>query len=274
MAAPAGAPMPLDSYTANLWGAYSVNKLRSTAGSAFRIRRSSDNAEQDIGFSGSSADGTAAASFAGAGSAFIRSLLDQSGNSNHFGQSTLANQPRIVNAGAYDGKLIFDGSNDGLVSSTTSGSVSALTIYIRGGLRALTTLQVFFEQSTDFGANLDTVAAYYDNGIGRVTAYINRSPPANTNNYTAYLNNNLHAYVFDPSQTTTSKIRQYVNGALQAPDSSPNAGSNEGTLASFNYYLGARNGGASFPSSLDLESLVIYTAPHDAAMVAAISALL
>lgn len=272
---PQGGVGVLDSYTTGLWGAYGLTRLRGNyTGSVMRIRRSSDNAEQDIGLSGSSADSAAAVSFAGAGSAFIRTLYDQTGNSRTFGQSTTANQPRIVNSGVYDGKFVFDGSNDGLSSSVTSGSQSALTFYIKGTIRAFSSLQVFLEQSVDFGANPGAIALYYDNGISRVTAYHNQSANSNTNNYTAFPNNNVHAYVFDPTQTAAAKIRQYVAGTLQTPASTPNVGTIIGSYTGYTYYLGARNGGASFPTSLDLQTLVIYTVGHDATTVAAISALL
>ncbi len=81
--------------------AYSLRKLSSTySGSAIRVRRSSDNTEQNIGFDGSgNLDTTALTSFVGAGNGFVTTWYDQSGNGNDVTQSTAANQPTIVSSG-------------------------------------------------------------------------------------------------------------------------------------------------------------------------------
>jgi hypothetical protein len=58
-------PLLLDTYS-NAAAAYSFRKLSNYyAGSSIRVRRSSDNAEQDIGFAGKNLDTTSLASFAG-----------------------------------------------------------------------------------------------------------------------------------------------------------------------------------------------------------------
>lgn len=81
--------------------AYSVRKLRSAyTGSAIRVRRSSDNAEQDIGFTAlGNLDTTTLTSFCGAGNGFVTTWYDQSGNARNATQSTAANQPQIVSSG-------------------------------------------------------------------------------------------------------------------------------------------------------------------------------
>lgn len=274
-AAAAGVSGPLDSYTTNLWGAYSVHRLLSSyAGSAFRIRRSSDDTEQDIPLGSSTASSSAALAFTGSGSGLIRWLYEQTGTSRHLGQSTAANQPRIVNSGVYDGKIVFDGTNDGLISNLMSGSQTALTFYIRGTIRSVATDQIMLEMSANFGGNLNALALYYSVSDARMTAYINRTGTGNANLYTAYPNNNVHCYVFDPSQSGAAKIKQYVAGSLQSPASSPSAGTSTASMGSYTYYLGARNGGSTSPTTLDLNTFVIYTAAHDATTVAAISALI
>jgi hypothetical protein len=91
----------LDLYPAT--AAYSVRKLRTAyTGACMRVRRSSDNAEQDIGFSGNDLDTAALLSFVGAGNGFVTTWYDQSGNTDNFTQLTAANQPRIVNSGTLD----------------------------------------------------------------------------------------------------------------------------------------------------------------------------
>jgi hypothetical protein len=91
----------LDTYP-NAAAAYSVRKLRTAyTGSTIRVRRSSDNTEQNIGFDGSgNLDTTALTSFCGAGNGFVTTWYDQSGNSRNATQTTAANQPQIVSAGS------------------------------------------------------------------------------------------------------------------------------------------------------------------------------
>lgn len=107
-------------------------------GALIRVRRSNDNAEQDINASGtalnSGLDESSLTTFTGANSGFIVKWYDQSGNALDATQSTAANQPRIVNAGTVDSAgsktaPLWDGSNDYLTLGTGSGGNldSALT---------------------------------------------------------------------------------------------------------------------------------------------------
>jgi hypothetical protein len=80
--------------------AYSLRKLSSNYnGSAIRVRRSSDNTEQDIGFSNNQLDTSTLSLFCGAGSGFVTTWYDQSGNNINVTQSTSLNQPQIVASG-------------------------------------------------------------------------------------------------------------------------------------------------------------------------------
>lgn len=110
-------PLLLDTYLAA--AAYSLRKLRTAyTGSAIRVRRSSDNTEQDIGFVGNDLDTASLLSFVGAGSGFVTTWYDQQGSFN-VTQAGSTGQPRIVNAGTLETKggipaVKFDGSNDTL----------------------------------------------------------------------------------------------------------------------------------------------------------------
>ena len=85
----------LDSYTGAA-SAYSLRKLRANyTGSAIRVRRSSDNAEQNIGFDNcGNLDTTALINFVGLNDGFITTWYDQIGSRNAT-QSTASNQPII-----------------------------------------------------------------------------------------------------------------------------------------------------------------------------------
>jgi hypothetical protein len=102
MGSPSGAA-PAGSYLLDTYGgasaAYSVFQLSSTATNSLRVRRSSDNAEQDIGFVSDTLDTASLLTFVGANDGFVTTYYDQSGNSSNFTQSSASNQPMIVNAG-------------------------------------------------------------------------------------------------------------------------------------------------------------------------------
>jgi len=115
----------LDTYT-DAAAAYSVRKLRAAyTGSAIRVRRSSDNTEQDIGFdTNNNLDESALTTFVGANNGFVTTWYDQSGNSRNATQSTAANQPQIVSSGSVlklnnKPRLQLDGSNDFLQVPTS-----------------------------------------------------------------------------------------------------------------------------------------------------------
>ena len=89
----------LDSQSAAV--AFSVRRLRAGyTGALLRVRRSSDNATQDIGATvGGNLDATALASFCGSASCFVSTWYDQSGNGRNAAQSTPGSQPRLVTSG-------------------------------------------------------------------------------------------------------------------------------------------------------------------------------
>lgn len=105
---------------ANALSAYGIGALKTGADKAFRVRRDSDNTEQDC------LTLAEAVTFCGGGSGFITTWYDQSGNAKNQSQGTTTLQPRVVNSGASDGGLVFDGSNDftTLGARVTSGSIT------------------------------------------------------------------------------------------------------------------------------------------------------
>ena len=122
-------------YLLDLYGsaaaAYSLRKLAvGYSGSAIRVRRSSDNAESDIGFASNNQLNTAAINaFAGSGSAFVTKWYDQSGNGRDAIQTTAANQPLIQSAGV----VITNGGKPAIENTSTS--------FLSTSQTAFTTLQ-------------------------------------------------------------------------------------------------------------------------------------
>jgi len=95
-------PLLLDIFP-NASVAYSLRKLRTNYnGACIRVRRSSDNAEQDIGFVNNELDTASLLSFVGSGSGFVKTWYDQSINGYNSTNTTNSQQPRIVLSGAID----------------------------------------------------------------------------------------------------------------------------------------------------------------------------
>jgi hypothetical protein len=124
----------LDNYT-GVTVAFSLRKLSSTyTGSVIRVRRSSDNTEQNIGFNaGGDLDTTALLSFVGVGNGFVTTWYDQSGLGRNATQTTAAAQPQIVSSGSVitkSGKptLKFDGVNYYMSVSFNSAIKSCFTV--------------------------------------------------------------------------------------------------------------------------------------------------
>lgn len=97
-----------------------IRKLRRAYfGNAFRVRRASDNAELDIGFSGQFVDYASLLTFCSGTDGFITVIYDQI-DGYSLVQTTAANQPAIVKSGALVtspsgiAELLPDASNDSL----------------------------------------------------------------------------------------------------------------------------------------------------------------
>ena len=110
--------------------AYSLRNLIDTTTNVVRVRRSSDNTEQD--FSATQITDGTLLTFTGSGDGLVAIWYDQSGNSFNANQTTATNQPQIVSGGALitqNGKPSvytpgFKNLNTGLVSIGTSGDIS------------------------------------------------------------------------------------------------------------------------------------------------------
>lgn len=116
----------LDAYP-GAGAAYSVRKLSNSATSALRVRRSSDNTEQDIGFVGMDLDTTSLSTFVGAGNGFVTRWYDQTGNNRHMVQTTAGLQPTIISSGSLiirNGNLSIYYNNTFNIYHTTSYSFS------------------------------------------------------------------------------------------------------------------------------------------------------
>lgn len=187
---------------------YSVRKLSSTySGSALRVRRSSDNTEQDIGFDGLNLDIAALANFVGPGNGFVTKWYDQSGNGNTGNQTVANNQPRIVNLGSIEiqsGKptLQYLGNNFFNLTNTLSITASWSVFQTLGRANTGISMAGFGSNNVSgytslfFGNDL----YYWDSSNGKK---INAGILTNLKLITVY-NGSSTAYVNNISQTTTN----------------------------------------------------------------------
>ena len=180
--APVTANLLLDDYP-NAKLAYSFRKLRTAyAGAAIRVRRGTDNVEQDINFLDGVLDTAALLSFIGSGDGFMHTIYDQSGNGiNWVNASTIAgSQPTIVSYGA----LVLKNNKPVMLST--------------GGATTLTaSLAITAPLSTDFTVLTDTngYGAIGKGQAGYVYGFFNSGSTSAINNSVGtpslYVNNTL-----------------------------------------------------------------------------------
>lgn len=124
----------------NLVAFYSLRKLSGYSGSAIRVRRSSDNSEQDIGFIGSVLDTTSLLSFVGSNNGYVTKWYEQTGLGNDLFNTSTTEQPLIVSSGVLNTSggqecVYFDGVDDRLVEVspyidfTTNGQFSVFSVF-------------------------------------------------------------------------------------------------------------------------------------------------
>lgn len=124
---------PLDAYGGAV-AAYSLRKLSSTyTGNCIRVRRSSDNTEQDIGFVANVLDSTSLLTFCGSGNGFVTTWYDQSGTGRNNTQTTASLQPQIVVSGVVNKlnnkpSILWSDTSDKYMLSNSAITATSLTI--------------------------------------------------------------------------------------------------------------------------------------------------
>lgn len=260
LASAASASSYLDQLSTAPVAACYLKKVISTATNCLRVRRSSDNTEQDFGFSGTAVDSAAIVTFCGAGDGFVTKLYDQTGHGFDAVQATAANQPKIVSAGSYLGRVTFDATNDTMKMTAVTMGSAYCGMYSRikaavgfGG----TTARIMVESSPSYLTNTgafifyaNQTGALYSMGIG-----------ANKNREDASLGISTYSQVsvlWDLTQGAAVDLtRAYINGSEIT-----GTGSGSGWPATFSTYdinLGSRNAASNF-SDMETAGFVFYNA--------------
>ena len=262
----------LDDLAISPTAAWGLKKLISTATLSLRIRRSSDNAEQDIGFTGNALDTTALASFVGANSGFVVTFYDQTGNTRHATNATSAQQPMLVNAGSYLGELVFDGTNDRLTAPAITMGTPYLGFYAKMKQANAETNRCYFDNSNSGTASQS--ALLYVSTPNRWYMQ-SRNAAADLGQLRFTVSNITTAMIvnatWDRTLALTSEMKLWRNGASETVDA--NIGVDQtGNFGNNVVTLGAATDGT-LPSNGAYESCALYNA-DTAAIRTAISALL
>jgi hypothetical protein len=197
---PSGPPFTglLDTYTGAAVAYSAARRLSGTyTGSLIRVRRSSDNAEQDIGYTaGNVLDESALTTFVGANNGFVTTWYDQSGNANNATQSTAANQPKIVSSGVVNTQaglssgrpaLSFDSVNDffDLTSLITTTNYTAFVAQKR--LNAGLSSQWITQKATSTGTRPYAAVLYGGTSNAYMSTYNSSTQVTAATNTTNYI---------------------------------------------------------------------------------------
>lgn len=236
------APPPLD-LVSGATVAVGLRKLSANAtAKCCRIRRSSDNAETDIGFKGYDFDVAAFVAFIGSGTGYITTLYDQSGNGHNATQTTAANQPILV-LHAQNGRPVIKfvaASATFLSFGTAFGKPATYTILCAYSVSNLTDGMYVYGSGDSTGNVYGLWGGIYMNRFG-------------ANGYPCWVHSTGSAYAYDfmnivfipnkmvmVSDSFSGNIRTdefRANGTIRPPvDTNGSAIANSGTV--YNYSIG------------------------------------
>ena len=229
----------------NAAAAYSLRQLNPTyTGSAIRVRRSSDNAEQDIALVGGVLDTSSLLTFTGVGDGLVPIVYDQSTNANNFAQTTAANQLKIVDAGA----LVTSNSlaaTQGIITTggqTPSIAFSGMTdiwFFAAVDVTNTTNVQVLYESSVSTSSNNGAFIIYISGGK-LIIANKNTSGVSISNEYLISTDRQLLSMRLRTGVDKDSFSELYINGTQISASTTSGAGNT--SFIDEILYVGARAG--------------------------------
>ena len=243
-------PPLTNSVSGTLVAAFSLRKVRSAyAGSAVRVRRSSDNAESDIGFDANGNFNTSAlTSFVGANNGRVVTWYDQSGNARHFTNSSTTTQPVI-----YDSVIgpITDNGRP-TISFAGYGFESTSQWFASADLYA--SVVINHRTGTAAASIISSRAATFDSSPGMF--YVS-GPALNIassfGGCGAFNNTNQLVGSAEWDENVNSYL--YMNDVLQSGPCTNGTYTNKGTYT----VLGAPRYGEAYDSNFTLQELVVYS---------------
>ena len=174
--------------------AYDLRLISSTyAGDCVKVRRASDNAEQDIGFLSGQIDISSLETFASGGVCHVTTFYDQSGNANNAIQTAAANQPVITDS---SGNVTTVNSKPSVLWTVAESwlEFTSITPYSVFVAQKLSTVGGAYANFIIGGANNDYISSGSSNvSIG--LQYLSISAKASVKNGNNYRNSVLEEFV-------------------------------------------------------------------------------
>jgi hypothetical protein len=237
--------------------AYSLRKLRTAyTGSAVRVRRSSDNTEQDIGFVAEELDTVSLLAFCGIGNGFVTTWYDQSGNARDAAQTTQANQPQIVSSGSvillnnkpnieFNAKILIANSfNTNNFSIFSVINISNIQTY-GGIIRNVTSSGSSFAILSAVDNAWKSIALRYNNSVDVIRKMRSITKNLPTNQYLEnWIFTDLNQILYENNNLTTT-----VTGISNF------LGNNFLTIGSFTY-----DGALASNGKIDIQEIILYDA--------------
>lgn len=208
-----GGSLLLDLYPGAI-GAWSLRKLRTAyGGDAIRVRRASDNTEQNIGFDiNGDLDTSALTTFCTGTNGFVTTWFDQSGNNKNGLQISAISQPKIYDSVTgvltQNGKptVSFDGTNDFLSCGFINGGTkpanfSAMNV---SRLSNIVSARNIFGSINAAGNAATSYASFFGRSNSKMVVSAGNS-------------SNFSLYIFSESATNNTTSQQlnsqyYLNG--------------------------------------------------------------
>jgi hypothetical protein len=210
----------LDTYT-NAELACALRWLRSAyTGKCLRVRRSSDSAEQDIGFNPATGqlDWAAATTFANGANLFVRTWYDQSGKGNNFVQATATKQPQLDLTNHW---IAADGTDD-FLETTANVDLSGtddVDVFFRFKHPSFSESTRIFWEHTSAGSPINLFTFFYTSSKWRVH-----------NN----LSSSISEWALDETFSTLKVVTFSIDRSLSSgePSARVNSTASNGSLAS------------------------------------------
>lgn len=252
----------MDTYLGGMHCAYGLKKvLGAYSGPILRVRRDSDNTEQDIGFVTGTGliDTTALAAFVGSASGYVTKWYDQLLVVDAV-QPTTTKQPLLVSSGTYLGYLQFDGVDDYLITHTPSVQALSFAGFIAYPTPVSSGSASYFAHPLVASSGNNGLTCQYQHNVGATNTYVFTS---NTN-YSHQQANYSGSYssIVVICDRNSYPPAYYADGAPRGTSSD-----NVGTPTNANYtdqdlYIGCDSGAQ--PAAIQTKEFIIWTVNQNA----------
>lgn len=201
----------------------------------------------------------------GSNSAFVTTFYDQTATGINLVQATAASQPRIVNAGAFDGAAIFDGTNDWMSAASVPFGTSYAAVYAKAAIPNQSPGKILLESSINYNNNTGAFVWYVENNLHSLGL---RGSVSWRRDFSIASATSLRTITCLYQMAVADNViaqQRFRTGSAYVPQAG-NQGTPAAPSTSFTsqtLYLGCR-AGSSFFAPVQIHTLAIYAAGTDA----------